>query len=328
MLINVCIVTVTYGCRAKYVKRLVNAGLAAGAAELFIFDNGSQSQNAEALNQLVASSRKAHLLRGEKNYGSAGGFKRALEWARRETTCDFIWILDDDNIPDPTALDSLINAYKCLGASTVNILVSYRMLEDQNTNKLVHKRDLLDSVTDGLIVGKRLSLITRIFRKVRKSIKKGGININYPIVRRERASWGGLFINKGVLEKIGHPNEEFYLYGDDFEFSDRLISNGYKIFTIFNSKIVDVDTQLNSAGYFLQHQQDFKAFYSLRNHVYLDYRDNFVSCLFLAIGLISFGLVNVGPSKFFFKRSALILKAIMNGYSGKLGQIEFKKGKI
>jgi GT2 family glycosyltransferase len=306
---------------------LIDAGLAAGAEELFIFDNGSQPKNAEALNQLVTQSKNTYLLRGEKNYGSAGGFKRALEWARRETTCNFIWILDDDNIPDPAALDALVNAYKYLRESTANILVSYRMLEDQKANKLVHKRELLDSVTNGVIIGKRVSLINKLFRKFRKSFKKGQIIINYPIVRRARSSWGGLFFNKGVLDKIGYPNEEFYLYGDDFEFSDRLTDSGYNIFTIFNSRIIDVDIQLNSSGLFSKNQPEFKAFYSLRNHVYLDYRGKLFSCFFIAIGLISIGFLTTGFSKTFFKRSLLVMKAIANGYSGELGEMKFQKGK-
>lgn len=322
MLSDVCVVTVTYGSRADYVERLTAACVSAGVKQVFIFDNGSEKANSERLRQIEASEERVLLSRGEENFGSAGGFKRALKWARSETYCEFIWLLDDDNIPDVTALGSLLTAYSNLGGISSNILVSYRMLQDNQTRRLVHKRDLWDSVTKGKLVGKRTSLFGRICQKFIKTITKKNAVVNFPIVRRIRASWGGLFFEKGVIDIVGYPNEDFYLYGDDFEFSDRLSELGYDIFTVFHSRIVDVDVQLNSGGLFSKDQTDMKAYYSLRNHVYLDLQGKFLSCVLLASGLILFGLFRSGISQLFLKRSFLVIRAVKHGFIGNLGRRE------
>lgn len=318
---RVSIVTVTYGNRADYVKQLVGAGFAAGACEIFVLDNGSPLKNSEKLEAIVADRKGVFLHRSETNLGSAGGFGKALLWARLNATSDFLWILDDDNLPENGALNALVLAYRYLGNSDSNILVSYRMLLDKVTKKVVHKRELLDSVTRGVVIGDKSSVFSKVLKRLGKIVARPCEFVNYPIVLRSRASWGGLFFCKTILDDIGYPNEDFYLYGDDFEFSDRLICSGKKIFTVYESKIIDIDAQQNSAGFFSESQPEIKVYYSLRNHVFLDYHGKFMSCAVLALGIILNGVMESGVRGIFYRRVPLILKAIAHGYAGRLGKV-------
>ncbi|WP_199456727.1 glycosyltransferase, partial [Marinobacter sp. bablab_jr003] len=279
MEMRVSIVTVTYGNRASYVRQLVEAGLAAGACQIFIFDNGSPQGNRKELEAIVGGEEGVFLHSERSNLGSAGGFKKALSWASESASSSHFWILDDDNIPEKDALSSLVQAYCYLGSCQVNVLVSYRMLMDKVANKVVHKRELLDSVTKGFLVGQKVSLFSKIINKFKRNIVKPDSVINYPIVRRVRASWGGLFFHKSIIDDVGLPNESFYLYGDDFEYSDRMYDSGKEIFTVYQSRIIDIDSQPNSNGFFSESQSELKVYYAIRNHVYLDYRGDLLSCV-------------------------------------------------
>jgi len=316
------IITVTYGNRAIYVEQLVEAAWKAGASEIFVLDNGSTPENTERLDCIADADARVFVYHNAKNEGSAGGYKKAFEWAGSQSSANFFWVLDDDNIPHPTALESLILAYKILGDCKSNVLVSYRKLLDREALVTTHKQKLLSSITAGDILGRERSLWKIGLKSVFKVASSDQSEVNYPIVRRARASWGGLFFHKEIFHDVGYPNDEFFLYGDDFEYSDRICNSGRKIFTVYGSQIVDIDPQPNASLLLSDSQSAFKTYYALRNHVYLDFEGKAFSCFCIFLLAILGVFFRRGLNRSSFSRFVLIYEAVSDGYKGRLGRSE------
>nr|WP_048060590.1 hypothetical protein [Methanothermus fervidus] len=51
--------------------------------------------------------------------------------------------------------------------------------------------------------------------------------------------FGGMFFHKKLLDVVGYPKEEFYLYFDDTEWSYRITKNGGKIIIVWDSVVED-----------------------------------------------------------------------------------------
>jgi GT2 family glycosyltransferase len=91
------------------------------------------------------------------------------------------------------------------------------------------------------------------------------------------APYGGLFIDKKILTKIGYPDENFYLYADDHEWSYRITKNGGEIYLIFDSKIDDIELSWHvpkenkeTTFSIISKANPFRVYYSIRNRVYFE----------------------------------------------------------
>ena len=98
---KICVVTVTYGNRFHLLKQVVDAGLKEGVCKVIVVDNNSETESREKLKEYERElgNQKIEVLYLDSNYGSAGGFKKRLEEEYSDPECEFIWLLDDDNIP-------------------------------------------------------------------------------------------------------------------------------------------------------------------------------------------------------------------------------------
>ena len=56
------------------------------------------------------------------------------------------------------------------------------------------------------------------------------------------APYGGLFFHKTIVDEIGYPNEDYFLYSDDHDWSYRITMANKKIYLVSNSVIEDIDT--------------------------------------------------------------------------------------
>ncbi|MFN3505797.1 MAG: glycosyltransferase family 2 protein [Caldimicrobium sp.] len=110
MKMNVFAVTVTYGNRFHLLKQVIDAALSEGVTKVIVVDNNSVIESREKLKayEKELGSDKIKVLYLDDNYGSAGGYKRGLEEAYNDPKCDFIWLLDDDNMPLKDSLKKLL----------------------------------------------------------------------------------------------------------------------------------------------------------------------------------------------------------------------------
>ena len=102
---------------------------------------------------------------------------------------------------------------------------------------------------------------------------------NAEIKEVKRWMFVGFFIPKQIVEKIGYPRKDFFIYHDDSEYSKRIIENNYKIYKVKNSIINHKDTAKHMTKRIFGKNirftliDDWKLYYRTRNHL-LMYRWN------------------------------------------------------
>jgi len=87
----------------------------------------------------------------------------------------------------------------------------------------------------------------------------------------EIAPWKGTLFKADVLRKVGLPEKEYFMYGEDIEYSLRLHKNGYSIYWIPTSKAFE-RRQEKSSGMLLGREVQtypdaFRLYYAFRNQV-------------------------------------------------------------
>lgn len=277
---HVCLVTVTYGNRGELLELVVKNAIQCGVSKVIIVDNGSEisSQNVIInINKLYHGYIK--VLRFKENKGTAVGFKAGIKEALNDPLCEYIWLLDDDNKPDKLCLKNLTASFNYIieqHGLPINLfaLISLR----QNRHYYVYDKNELKSINFPLFSS---FLRFHIFNHLRdKNIfsDRNKITTNKSIIEIPYCSYGGLFFHRKLIDKIGLPNENYFIYVDDTEYTHRIIRNGGKLFLVKDSKIEDISkswrfTTVGDSAFskLLAAPSDQTIYYSVRNQVCFEY---------------------------------------------------------
>jgi len=326
MCAKVVAVIVTYGNRFNLVKEVISAALEEGVDRIILVDNASVADSYNQIQLLALNVDSVTLIRMQENEGSAGGYYAGLHYVQENLQPDFVWMLDDDNVPQKDSLKNLLLARNLLISDEVNadvVLYSYRG-DSRSDDKL--------AITNGLIKDYRPNNFSGLnFISSLKSVflnKKENQQINYPVIKTNIGPYGGMFISVVALSKIGLPNKKLYLYADDHDFSLRLDKYDIKKYLVYYSKLKDIDFSfVDNDGILSNKIADLKVFYMIRNHTYLSkkfiknrmfYELNklaFVGLLFLnSIPII------IKDTQFIIKRMKIIMRAIYDGEKSRLGK--------
>ncbi|QWK12256.1 MAG: glycosyltransferase [Aquificota bacterium] len=337
---SVFVVTVTYGNRFHLLKQVIDSALLEGVSKIIVVDNNSAPESRERLKayEEELGNEKIKVLYLDENYGSAGGYKIGLEEAYKDPNCEFIWLLDDDNYPMNGSLKNLLDFWHSLKIENKEekiALLSYRFKKEQLAREAMirNKPELILGLKNSFLGFHIKELHRKIYRYLRRRFKLKG-----NIVEKESdkkfgivpvAPYGGLFIHKNILNKIGYPNEDFYLYADDHEWSYRITRTGGKIYLILDSKIDDLELSWHvsksakeTAFSIISKGNHYRVYYSVRNRVFFEINnlvDNkmiYWINIFVYLLLISFSST---------KNIKLLIKAVKDGYRGKLGKVEVLK---
>jgi rhamnopyranosyl-N-acetylglucosaminyl-diphospho-decaprenol beta-1,3/1,4-galactofuranosyltransferase len=146
-----------------------------------------------------------------ENGGGARGFHDGLAWAV-ERGADLVWLMDDDGLPDPDCLARLL-AERDLdfwGPLVVD-----------------------EAAPDRLVFPIRLPGGTRVVHRlddVRAAATAGRIDgIVIP--------FNGVLVTRRLVEEIGLPRAEFFIWGDDHEYRLRAEAHGARIATVVDAQV-------------------------------------------------------------------------------------------
>lgn len=130
------------------------------------------------------------------NGGGAGGFRFGTMFGE-DRGYPFLWLMDDDVLPRPDALEELLDANERLGDGP-GFLSSLVLFPDGTPCRMndctlssVHSSDCM------AFAGK-------------------------PYLRIRTATFVSFFLRTDVVRSFGHPIASFFLYGDDIEYSSRI----------------------------------------------------------------------------------------------------------
>jgi GT2 family glycosyltransferase len=324
---KVTVVTIMHGDRWKFLTQVVTAVMKdVHVTKLVIVDNGSKNQ-AEILNGTKQYGDKVVVLREEKNLGSAGGFGKGLEYARG-TDCDFVYILDDDSVPEDGSITLFMETLRLFPDQKV--VLSGNRIDLLDNKEIFYKPTILTDKARGTFFEvfslKKLihflGLIISIHKK--KVIKRGPF---IPVIPNEAFVYGGAFIPIDAVRRAPLPDASLFLYCDDVEYSWNIKKLGYDSYLCALPRIYDVDTTFGGNtshifGQFDSRTGPIGVYFRMRNMIRVSRKHSkqnklvlLFSILTWVFGLFILGLIKNGPTKTYFKRVSLLSKAVYAGYN-------------
>ena len=206
---KICCVIVTFN-RLSLLKECIQAVLnqTRSIDKIIIVDNGSSDGTKEYLSNLKGENIQIIY---QENLGGAGGFHTGLK-AAYEQEYDWIWLMDDDVEVASDCLENLLkysNISKCLHPNKYYI---------DNVN--FKWEQWYDS-----------------FRGVTYSLHNTSFKNNKDICFVNVGCFEGMLISREIVNKIGFPNKNYFIVGDDLEYGF-LASNYTNVSYVKNAKII------------------------------------------------------------------------------------------
>ncbi len=164
-------------------------------AVVIVVDNASD----DGTEQMLAE-RFGHLdvVSARSNTGGAGGFAIGLQRAL-DTAAETVWLMDDDTVPEPTALAELVRARQEY-AGTPALVASRVVWTDGRDHPMNTPR-----AKPGARADERAAAAAVGCRPIRS------------------ASFVSVLVDAELVRERGLPVADYFLWNDDFEFTTRLV---------------------------------------------------------------------------------------------------------
>ncbi|MDR0899443.1 MAG: glycosyltransferase family 2 protein [Lactobacillaceae bacterium] len=192
-------VIVTYN-RLEMLKEVITAlqNSATPVSHIIVVDNASDEPTQHYLRGLGS---EIDYLRLETNIGGAGGFNAGIRHFMENTNDEFVWLMDDDTIPHPDTLQSLLDFSETV--SDFGFLASDVRWTDGHRTKMNNPAP-------------------------KGSLKRVPENQETP-VELLNATFVSLLMSRKIICQIGLPISEFFIWGDDIEYTERAsrVAPGY-----------------------------------------------------------------------------------------------------
>ena len=226
---------------------------------IVIINNNSSDGTSDWLDTLQ-SNPLFYIVNLKENIGGAGGFSLGV----KDSTllgCDYSWLMDDDTIPTPTALENLLtvtNQYDNIG-----FLGSHVNWTDGKTHQMNKC---------GIVKNKEGNDCQHIIG-------------DYTVYEAQHASFVSVLVSSIAVYKVGLPIKEFFIWCDDIEYSQRIYNSGFQCFYVPSSIVV----HKSQTNYFPSVDKApvsmaWRFFYQARNTSFLKRKKTyFLPLLYLSI---------------------------------------------
>lgn len=242
-MVSVNCVIVTYN-RIVLLKECIGAVLeqTVPVKKIFIVNNASTDGTGEYLASLTVSN--IEIINLPENTGGAGGFNTGLKRSV-EASADWAWLMDDDTIPSPTALEKLVQ--KSGVVPKTGFLYSRVLYIDETVHKM--NSHCPEKFLHGIAYSQY---------------------IDQGIILIKSCSFVSCLINQDVIRQVGYPIADFFIWCDDLEYSQRIIKTGYFGVFVPESTVIHKTAQNYDPSIKYAPREEFwKFFYGQRNEVYL-----------------------------------------------------------
>ncbi len=238
-----------------------------------------------------------------ENVGGAGGFYAGMK-AASEAQPDWIWIMDDDVLPEGTCLEELMKAREVIDGKVSFLASSVRGQNNEAMNVPKIFKDQFSKYTDWY-----------------KYLNDG-------IVQIVKATFVSLLVNIEAVNQCGLPWAKFFIWGDDSEYTQRVIRDYGPAYMVGKSlavhkrsgseelSIVKEENVNRIPLYFYYYRNNFIGFWEYEDALYK----------FLCLGKWGWDLFGViFKGKYKRKKIGVMLKAIFSFVVGTYGRKEFRE---
>ena len=195
---KIAAIVVTYNRCALLLECIEALKKYAKQADIIIVDNASTDATKENIQLYIKNEEIVYYNTGS-NIGGAGGFNYGIKKAYN-LGYEYFWLMDDDTIINKYTLKEIINCVRIT----------------QNRFGFISSLALW---TDGSICKMNRHIINNKWGDSKSYCKDG-------ILRIDQATFVSFFIKREVVAKVGLPIKDYFIWGDDTEYSLR-ISKAY-----------------------------------------------------------------------------------------------------
>lgn len=203
---RVCAIVVTHE-RVALLRECLDAvlGQTRPPDHVLVVDNASGDATPDVLAEEYTG--RVEVLRLPTNEGSAGGFHAGMR-AGVAGGWDWLWVMDDDTVPDPTALALLLAAPARLQGLPDPVLLASRVVW---TDGRIHPMNP---------PGPKLLPIDHMVDAVQRGLLPLRGN-----------TFPSLLVRRDAVERHGPPRKGYFIWSDDIDFTQRILRDeaGYLV---------------------------------------------------------------------------------------------------
>ena len=270
---NTVAVVVTYGNRVQMAVETLARIFSSGITRAVLVDNGLKEPVRIALAaQLKALGGSVNVRRLPTNQGSAAGFAAGIAQAQQDGA-EFLWLLDDDNHPQPEAFLNAAASLNLARSRKRRAAVSCLRTADPSHLRIAAGEAIAAVYPRaGEFFG--FDLFSRFAPKPGRpasSADGGSAEASDAVALIPVAPYGGLLLASTDIDLVGPPDGRFVLYCDDYDFTQRLVKNGVELQLVSTARVDDAgqrwesqDSRSNMKS-MMMNSSGWRAYYLFRN---------------------------------------------------------------
>jgi len=233
-----------------------------------------------------------YYIRMHKNTGGAGGFHEGMKRGK-EKRFDWLWLMDDDGIPGEDCLKKLL-----IYSKQFNVICPLVIPDKSDENLSFGLYDYSNK--------KHIKKTQDIKNFKQRKYLIGTAN-----------PFNGTLISRILVQKIGLPKKEMFIWGDETEYMLRAKKKGFKIITVLDARHYHPKQKkeiypsiIKKLGNVFYVKDKKKLYIYIRNYVYLESRYRKISCIKTSLKYVIFFIIQ---RKMDINGLSIFLKASFNG---------------
>lgn len=257
---------------------------------IFVIDNDSDDSTKEFLDSFKGndiSKTDIKVIHLKKNIGGSGGFNIGLKNFISNSKSQYVWIMDDDTIPNKDSLEKLIN--KLFIKTNVGFLSSNVRWKDQ----------------------------TAALMNVPQVARDWNSNADEGIIKLKFASFVSILVSRDIIKRIGYPVSDFFIWGDDVEYTLRIGTVTKNNYLVCNSLVTHKMSKNIGVDILDENNRDklHRYYYGTRNMIYTEKKYNGTYGFFREItrNFITIFKIIRSNGKYKFKKVSTLLHGILSG---------------
>lgn len=181
----------------------------------------------------------------QDNVGGSGGFYKGIMTAYSDAY-DYVWCMDDDVFPQNMCLETLLTF-------------------DEDNVGIICPRRLINGIP---FYSEVISLnLSNPFKKLHKqTVSEKDAKLSH--IDIVGMVFEGPLIKRNLIDKIGFPNKDLFIFYDDTDYSYRAILAGYRVLYIPNALLDKYNFKSNKTRVDQVQGNKWKLWYHLRNTTY------------------------------------------------------------